>query len=291
MYMDKKQKAQQMKDEHFTVAKIAQRLQVDMRTVYRWFQKDKEDISTDIKEIPKEWILKGDYCIVGDVHVDAADWEFIAQVFKQAKEIKLKNLIIAGDLFSFHRIGKYPIVFRLPTMREELDTAKKFISLAMRYFDNVYWFIGNHDERFIARLEGDLDIEDMGDLICANGNRSRLFTSPHNKCKVISGGIWWHVSHAYEYSCNQLAIAKKFAQFHEMNVIHQHKHLVAGGLTANNKYVVIDNGCLCNQDQTGYAALRDSVMSHFQKSAVFLKDGKASLFTSDGRVFSYGISN
>lgn len=284
--MNKQEIAKDLRQKHYTFREIANRVGVDQRTVYRWFEAERE--YKEPTDMPDVWHLEGDFTVVGDVHVDAVNWSYSTLVFRQAKDIKTPRLIIAGDLFSFHRLGRYPIVFKVPSTRDEIQAAKKYIAQALKNFEEVYWFVGNHDERFIAAMDGTLLIEDMADLICANGDRKRLFTSPYNYCNVNNSGMPWRVTHAYEYNVNPLAIAKKFATFYETNVIHQHKHIAAAGTTDNKKYVVIDNGCQCEQAETGYAHLRDSTMPRFEKSAVFLKSGEPLHFTDDARVFSYG---
>lgn len=284
--MDKQKIAKDLRERHYTMREIANRVGVDQRTVYRWFEAERE--YKEPKDAPQMWQLEGDFTVIGDVHVDAVNWDYTSLVFKQAKDIKTPRLIIAGDLFSFHRLGRYPIVFKVPSTRDEIQAAKKYIAQAMRQFEEVYWFVGNHDERFIAAMDGTLEIEDMADLICANGNRSRLFTSPYNYCHVDNAGMPWHITHTYEYNPNPLVVAKKYAAFNEMNVIHQHKHIANIGVTDNHKYIVIDNGCMCEQGDTGYAHLRDGTMPRFQKSAVFLKSGEPLHFSDDCRVFSFG---
>ena len=283
--MNKKDLARQLRKKRVTIKSIADQLDVSVRTVHYWLAEEIEpelDPSIPV-ELPEVWNLEGEFTVVGDVHVDAIDWDFTKKLFKKSAELNVSKLIIAGDLFSFSKLGAYPLFFKAPTVVEEINLAAVFIKLCFEYFDEVYWFIGNHDQRFIASMQGDLTMELIANMICPNENRKNLFTSPYNYCFVDTFARRWLISHAYKYG-KTLNVAKELSKHYQMSVIHQHQHLVGQGISDNGKHIVIDNGCLCNEDQTAYAALRLSVMPKFQKSGTIVTDMEVYLFAEDVRL-------
>src|SRR4030042_3054365 len=73
------------------------------------------------------WILKGDWIVLGDVHLPMTDLEFamLPALIAEKHLTKPRNLLIAGDLFNMDRFSSYSQVTNLPSWQVARGAAGK----------------------------------------------------------------------------------------------------------------------------------------------------------------------
>jgi hypothetical protein len=170
--------------------------------------------------------------------------------------------------------SKYPKVYSQASPHEEFEIARNILKVLFSHFVEIKIFIGNHDERLLATFNGGITFEDASRMFCPPEHFHQLEVNDCNYCFLQNGKKKWFVMHAYEYNPTPLVIARKFARKHQMNVIQHHQHITGEGLCEDNRYVVIDNGCMCNQHLTKYANKRASALPDFAKGFVILFGGQ-----------------
>lgn len=272
MSNDNQEKADILRDLGvLTVEEISERLGVHERTVYKWFAKSKP-VSVELND-DKPWELTGDWCVAGDFHVDACDWKYVIEMMDECKRLNITKLVMAGDIFSFSKNSKHPKVFQEMSINEELIAARKLLALLFTHFTEIRWFIGNHDERLIMALEGEITIQDVGWAICPQNKQTQFFVSDSNFAWLNSGGVKWLLAHAYMYGA-PLKVARELAHIHRCNVIQHHQHISAEGLSIDNKQIVVDNGCMCDSNKINYKSKRIQKFPEFNKGYTIIENGK-----------------
>lgn len=275
---DKKFAALKLRMQGMTNEGVAKQLDVSERTIRRWLS-NKQKSHFEAKDNP--WKLIGDFVVCGDIHIDTVSWEMIREMVVWAKKFEVKKLIIAGDLFSFSGLqNKYPKVYTTASVPDEIEMARKVFEYLFGWFSEIYWFIGNHDERFMSWFGAGINMENLASMFCPDGKRSRLFTNDCNFAWVFNGPKKkrWLVMHAYEYG-KPLAVSARFSARYDCSVIQHHQHLAAEGLSENGRHTIIDNGCMCDQRLTKYATKRISSLPSFQKGFVILVGGQHVRYT------------
>ena len=262
-----------------TVDEIAARLGVHERTIYKWYEKPKVTAIELTDDGP--WTLSGDWCIAGDFHVDACDWAYVLVLIDTCKEYGIKKLCIAGDIFSFSNNSRHSKVFQEASIVEELKLARRLLALLFTYFEEIRFFIGNHDERLIEALNGDFTMQDIGYAICPPNKGNQFYVSDSNFCWLQSGDQKWLIAHAYMYG-PPLKVSRELAHRWRCNVLQQHQHISAEGLSIDRQFNVVDGGCMCNSGAINYKAKRIQKFPEFNIGFTLIINGKHKRFYKVG---------
>jgi len=230
--------------------------------------------------------LSGDWMIVGDAHVPYTDWEFAALVSEVAKKQleSPRKLLLAGDFFSFDQFSTYAQVVEHPTWKQEKKAAKALLKLWFETFDEIYGLMGNHDRRLQKFVAGAFDETDI--LAMVYSNPDKLKWSNYGYCIIDTPTGEWRVTHPKNYSINQLNVAEQLSfKFHQ-NIISHHEHHAAVGFDRYGKYILVNNGCLLEQNKLTYATLDDSKSDAMMKAFCMLRGGYPYLFCDNGLPFT-----
>ncbi|RMD64499.1 hypothetical protein D6833_04345, partial [Candidatus Parcubacteria bacterium] len=168
--------------------------------------------------------LSGDWLIVGDVHVPATDYDFaglVTLVALHEMEEGQRNLLVAGDMLNADSFSRYEQFVTPPTFSQELKAARALISEWLEVFDRVVFLIGNHERRFIKKLEGALETTDFYAML--TGNPKATF-SAFGWCVIDTPTGRWRVTHPRNYSVNQLRVASDLAIKFQQHIIAHHEH-------------------------------------------------------------------
>jgi predicted phosphodiesterase len=198
--------------------------------------------------------ISGNVMVVGDVHVPYTDWKLVSLVSEIAENYNIKQLAIVGDMFSFSSLSKWPTVVREPTVSEELKAARAILEFWGAQFDQFYMCMGNHDLRLMGKVQGELGPDNLVDLFRpANMSPERIRVTMLDRMWLKSPK--WLLAHQIMYSKAKLNVGQALSQKYECNVLTHHQHHQAVGISANGKYMIADNGCLCDATKTPYKAL------------------------------------
>lgn len=235
-----------------------------------------------VRTFDKYFRLSGNKMIVGDAHVPYTDWEFATLVSEIAKKHlpEPRELIIAGDFFSYDQFSTYAQIVKHPSWKQERKAAKALLKLWFDTFDVIYGLMGNHDRRLQKFVMGAFDENDIISMVYSNPDK--LKWSNYGYCIVDTPTGEWRITHPKNYSINQLTVAEQLAFKYDQNIISHHEHHAAIGFDRYGKHVIVNNGCLLEQNKLHYVALDDSKSDAMMKSFCMLKDGYPYLFCDNG---------
>lgn len=235
----------------------------------------------DVVDIGRPLWLRGDWIIVGDVHVPFTDYDFAQLPAMIAKKHlkKPRKLLIAGDLFDMSTFSRYESVVQAPTWAQEREAARQLMREWHAVFDRVVVLMGNHDRRLQKWLGGAFDETDLGALIGIRPDRTEY--SNWGWCVIETEMGEWRVTHPRNYSINQLTVGDALAQKFHQHIISHHEHHVAIGWDRYKRYVVVNNGCLADPEKLAYAILDDSKSAGMQQGFVMLRNGVPYLFSNE----------
>jgi len=219
--------------------------------------------------------LKGNFIVVGDVHVPTTNWKFASYVSKVAVSQGIKRLVIVGDLLNFDSLSDFSIDRPVTQLRKELKYAKKLLNQWAKVFDEIHYFMGNHENRFFRSLKGELTVDLLGGFFdCDNLNIYRS-----SVVELISNGVLWRATHQANYSRVTGNVAEALAEKYQCNIITHHEHKVGILRSKWGRYTLISNGGLHDHKAMWYVNKFDTTSPVMQNSFVVLQEGVAHLLT------------
>ena len=219
--------------------------------------------------------LTGDWMIVGDVHVPCTDYDFASLVTLIAHKHRIKNLLVAGDLYSLDAFSSYPKRVDHATWHQEKNAALQLMAEWTRAFDRVVLLMGNHERRLEKLAEGAYDDTDIFAHLLGSG---KVETSDFGWCTIKTPTGMWRATHQRNYSKIQLRVASEMASKYQSHIIAHHEHHFAMGWDRFKNYVVVNNGGLFDCNKFAYVNMDDSTSAGMAKGFTMLKDGYPHLF-------------
>lgn len=217
--------------------------------------------------------LRGDFVIVGDVHVPATDWDLARLVSRVGGRCLAEpRLIIAGDMFNLDFASRFDPTVRYPHWSQERDAARAVLKEWRETFKDIYILMGNHDRRMIKWSAAELDCADLFGMVTTD---ERVHVSNYGWCNVTSGDYAYRVTHARNYSIQRLSVADQLALKYDSNIISFHEHHLGKAWDRYGRHVTVNGGCLVDPDKLAYAVLEDSKSSSMEPGFVLLRNGCA----------------
>lgn len=234
-------------------------------------------------DLGKPWLLPDDdYIIVGDVQLPTTDYDFAALPLAIAREYMRRghrNLVLAGDLLNADAFSLYDMDTETPAFEQEIEAAQVFFAEYLSVFDKIFYFMGNHERRIGKRTKAALKPQH---ILAMMTHDKRVQVSAWGHCVIASkGGTPYRVTHARNYSVNQLVVADQLAQKYQMHIIQHHEHHCAMGWDRYGRYVVINNGGLFRPDVMAYAVMDDSKSPAMKRGFTLLRGGTPYLFSDE----------
>lgn len=260
-----------------TIGQVANRIAYHKRTRSEMDDKPlRYDLFGDA--LPEPHVLEGDAIIVGDVQLPTTDLDFALLPVAIGKKHDIKDLVIAGDFVNADWASSYQKIGPLPSAAAEKAASHYLLTEWLAWFDTIWFFPGNHERR-IAKLTGAaLDMLDLADMLVPAASRDQFKVSEmgHMIIKTVTGD--WRVTHARNYSVNQLNVADALVQKYRTHIIQHHEHHLAKGWDRYKHNIIINNGGLFDPTKMSYALLDDSKSPNMAKGFTMLKDGVAHVY-------------
>jgi len=219
--------------------------------------------------------IKGDAIVAGDIQIPTTDWAFCARVPVVAEKWDIPNLIIAGDLLNLDAFSSFPITEKLAAFKTELETARTLLDSWSHAFKNIYYIMGNHEQRIFRWSKGEMDAELLQYLIA----QEKLEAFNESRANLISSGVNWRITHQDAYSVYAGKVGQELALKYQTNVITHHEHRSAVTRDRFNRYTVIQNGGLHNIDTMHYVNQYDNARPVMTQSFVMVRNGVGHLLT------------
>lgn len=226
------------------------------------------------KTLPKLLSIKGDAVIAGDIHVVTTQHSLIKSIAQMGEKYQIPNVIIAGDLFNMDLFSSWTPSGHEVSYSQEEEAARKIFRYLLGTFDNLYYMKGNHDDRFFRKLNGQSGMESLAKTITPGTSQDRVHTTDRNYMDVYTQTGKWRVVHQYQYSVDKLKVGRRLAAKYQCHIITHHQHHCAVGMSDDNKYTVVDNGCLAQSDKVAYKEMNINTMPEWNIGFGVLKDGR-----------------
>lgn len=225
------------------------------------------------------WRLTGgDWLIVGDVQLPTTNYDYAGTLMAIAEKYlrKPRKLILAGDLINADAFSDYDSDIQTPAFEREVDAAETLLYEFLRVFKDIYWFWGNHERRVGRKTRGALSPTHLRNIVTPYRDRVHVSHWGHLILDTPAGE--WRVTHARNYSVNQLNVGDFLAQKYQSHIIQHHEHHCSMGWDRFKRYVVINNGGLFDPASMGYVVLDDSKMPNMQRGFTLMRGGFPTLF-------------
>jgi len=232
-------------------------------------------------------VFSGDATIAGDFHLPYLDYKF-AEIMLATSAILLpepRRLIIAGDLFNMDAFSSFGAMEIAPSFRDELDAAARFLEDALKVYDSIEVFLGNHELRFVYKLLGQVGGAELGKLVGVD--KVRFHEYSHCILSTVTGE--WRITHQRNFSVNSQAVGRKLAHKFRQHIITHHQHKVSKGFDDSGKSIIIDNGCLADQSYFDYVNRIDNTSPLMMQSFVIVRNGVGNLFANDKGFTDYSF--
>lgn len=230
--------------------------------------------------LEQSWVFDWSSCIiVGDVQIPTTDYDFMALPMAIGRKYlhKPRRLILAGDLINGDAFSDYESDTPTPTLEQETDAGWVFFQEYLTVFDEIYWFLGNHERRAGKRTHAAIRPKHLLRML-THDPRVQINSRGYCVLKTPHFAHDWRVTHGKNYSVNQLVNAEKLAHKHQQNIISFHEHHLGMGHDRYKQFVLINGGGLFNYSEMAYAVMDDSSSAGMMPGFVMLQDGYPTLF-------------
>ncbi len=231
--------------------------------------------------LPVEWVLDwDDFIVVGDVQLPTTDYDFaMLPAYVAANKLQRpRRLIIAGDLFNFDGFSKYENLIALPSIEQEFDAARNVIGLWAMTFDEIYMVMGNHEERMLKALQGQVQVQDIMNIVNAKLPIGKVKATVRDALRVKTSRGDYYIAHGASYRKLPLSVANELAQKEQANIVLHHQHHLAMGMDIYNRFILIDNGGLFDVEKMAYVQLHSKAMAGMSQGFTLVKGGYPYLF-------------
>lgn len=220
--------------------------------------------------------------VTGDWHVPTSNWEYLETMCEFAGRHMRKGarrLALVGDLFNFDAISSYDHVAPSVSVNHELNAAEAILDYVMDVFDEVYFTMGNHDQRLTKLMAGTFGVERLTRLFVKHIDSGRFKATDLRQMETVSGGKHWRLTHQRNYSRNKGIVAAQLCLKYQTNIISHHEHHTGLGRDVFNRYTWVNNGMMGDYEKMSYVMDADSISPVMCTGFTFLRNGTANLLT------------
>jgi predicted phosphodiesterase len=196
----------------------------------------------------------GGVAVTADWHHPLSDYAFVNQFLDHAKDLKVSTMIVAGDWFNLDALSMYYPKQGID-MTLEVAASKASLEAALQVFDRVVFTKGNHDYRFVKKLDYTLDFNQAMRLLFADVGvefMERVEISNLDHLYLDSPRGEWFVAHPEEYSRIPLKVPRSLSEIHHINVLSGHAHHTAVGYDKSSKYTCGELGGFFDRESFMY---------------------------------------
>jgi len=229
--------------------------------------------------------IEGSVIIINDVHLPFTNYDLAQRVVDVAGYYDITTMVIAGDLLDMDSQSTFKRKVRSVPLAQEIDAARELLAYYAQHFTRIWVMPGNHEERLLKHLDGELTFDLFTDLIRPPDPElvDVFMFTPYDQITIDSGGHEYMVVHQRNSSAISLKIGESLAWKYQKNMIVTHQHNSAKGYDKYGRYLIIDSGGLHNQKRTPYMGLKTSTGPVHDEGFVTVVNGWAELWVPDER--------
>lgn len=191
--------------------------------------------------------------------------EDVAEIVSKKDEVKVRAIL--------EKKGRRQKV--LESVGEEIAEARKFVKSLRQYFDKAYWCMGNHEDRYLRKMEKSPYTSDLVRLLAADDWID--ITPGHRWLTLISGDQKWRITHPRNTSVTPAMVARKLCSKHLCHVVQSHNHLYGLGFDVSGQYIGAEIGCCVDFRRLNYVQQTDSTRPTMKLGACIIRDGRITM--------------
>jgi hypothetical protein len=253
------QMIQTLRDRGFSNYQIAEQFEVHEKTIRNRLKPAKskaffEDLKTKYNlqlDTPLELDIPGEGIVLtADWHIPLFDHDYANEMMRATVD-KHKAIIIAGDFFNFDALSAYSPK-QMGTIEDELAAGREILGGLNKYFDDIYFLWGNHDDRLVRALGFSIQFEEamklaLGDTLEGVATFTNL---DHMWLQGEEDRIY--VCHPKAYSRLPLSGPIRLSDKYRSSVVCAHSHHCAIGHAVDGRSLVMEAGGLFDKNVTAY---------------------------------------
>lgn len=217
-------------------------------------------------------VVEGDALILVDCHVPFHDAVWINRVIDLAMLWGIKKLILGGDILDLDALCSFTPFFKEKQvdLGDELDEAELFFG-ALACFEEILWFAGGHERRFLRRLMSALGMDRLAKLV--DEKLKQLTTSSYHHCFLISGGKKIVVIHPKNLSQIPARLPTFLCRKFRTSVVCGHDHIWGITQDESGEDWACSVGVSADPKRLSYVTLETNTRPAVTQGALIIKDG------------------
>lgn len=240
---------------------LAKELNVSEKTIRRW--REETVLAAEVAEFTRMHTVNLDTPLdvgpqrtqfSGDMHIPLTSYEMTQKMAELALDNGITDLLINGDGVNADALSVYEPKQTDHTLNDEVKMLKAAVWSFLGIYERIWWCLGNHDVRWLARLGFKMTFSEalgmiLGDEIMRTGrvqisNLDFIFAGPENNK--------WYVCHPKAYSRQPLVGTRRMAYKVGMNVATGHSHHFAIGSSDDGQHVCVESGGIFDHKAAAY---------------------------------------
>jgi hypothetical protein len=223
-------------------------------------------------------VQEEDIFIASDVHVPYHDERLLADFLERVDMYGAGAVVWLGDLLDMPTFSSWGQEDLSTHFKRELQIVRGIIRLTSQVVPVQYWSVGNHEERWMRKLNYQVDMDLLADQAGLTDlvEDGRLVIS-NNPTLLYKPGNWM-LTHPGSYGSTPLVVPGKIADKHKRNVVSAHAHHWGQGLSPSGEFRVVESGCLVKPELVHYLQRRPTDHRMWAQGYVGLFGGDVSLF-------------
>lgn len=203
--------------------------------------------------------------VIADVHAPFHDKSFLVQLLTKHRG-EYDQIVVAGDVFDFAQISRFPRDWNVPRLETELAMAGEVL-LALAKTAPVYICNGNHDERVAVKLDAALTLQRL--IYAALGQKQPRYQITVSEYDYIEIGETFVIGHLSQSHKQPGKLAATIAKQRQRHVLVGHDHLL--GVVQNDQWLGASIGCIADPQKFWYSERRLNTYAPMQQGYALLR--------------------
>lgn len=194
----------------------------------------------------------------------------------------IKDVAIIGDIFNHAQISRHPKDAPEVDLNTEHNITAEVLRAILKYFDNAYICMGNHDIRVSRKLEQPYDLAKLiygalGGVLPA----CKLHVSNLSYLYVDAPAYErrWMLGHPSKYSGQGGKTPSEIADIEHVNVVCAHNHRIGRAVSRDGRWEGVDLGHMTDPTQHFYIQSSMNTFPKWSSGFAVISDGYAETFT------------
>lgn len=215
--------------------------------------------------------IEGDALILFDCHVPFHDSVWINRCIGLALHWGIKKLVLGGDILDMDALCAFAPYFKEKQvdLGEEVQEAEEFFN-ALKCFEEILWFAGGHERRFLRRLMSALGMERLAKMIIT---LEQLRASSYHHCFVVSGRKKIAIVHPKNLSRIPARVPTFLCRKFRLSVAGGHDHVWGITQDESGKDWTCSVGVSADPNRLSYVRLETNTRPEVTQGALIIRDG------------------